>query len=297
MPELPEVETIKNVIEPQIRGHRIEDVTVSRPEIIAHPDAEQFCYLVKGQTISAMSRRGKFLKMHLANGSSILLHLRMTGGLLVTPADLPREKHTHLIMRLEHGQELRFCDQRRFGRFWLIQEGETDTYSGMHKLGLEPFDPAFHAEYLQNCLQKRKKAIKECLLEQTVVAGIGNIYADEILFAAKIHPARPAVSLCTEEWEQLAAVIRERLQYFIEKNVITPEEYLESKGREYRNTPFLEVYGHGGAPCPRCCPSGETSACGTDAEAYTLRRIVIGGRSSVYCPHCQEERTIEGEEQ
>ena len=123
-------------------------------------------------------------------------------------------------------------------------------------------------------LGKRKKAIKECLLDQRVIAGIGNIYSDEILFTAGIYPARPANSLNMEEWERLAAAIPERISYFIEVNKITPEEYLETKGQDYRNTPFLQVYGQEGKPCPKC---GEM-----------LCRMVVGGRGSVYCPVCQK---------
>ena len=178
MPELPEIETIKNVIGPQIKGLTIEQITLSRPEIIAHPTADEFCAAVTGQTISFLSRRGKFLILHLKNDSRIILHLRMTGCLLAAPPDHPMEKHTHMILRLDNGTELRFSDTRRFGRFWLIQNGEEDTYSGIGKLGLEPFDQKFDTEYLQDKLGRRKKAIKECLLDQSVIAGIGNIYSD-----------------------------------------------------------------------------------------------------------------------
>ena len=195
MPELPEIETIKNVIGPRIKGLTIEQITLSRPEIIAHPTADEFCAAVTGQTISFLSRRGKFLILHLKNDSRIILHLRMTGCLLAAPPDHPMEKHTHMILRLDSGTELHFSDTRRFGRFWLIQNGEEDTYSGIGKLGLEPFNQKFGAEYLQDKLGRRKKAIKECLLDQSVIAGIGNIYSDEILFRAKIRPARPANSL------------------------------------------------------------------------------------------------------
>ena len=274
MPELPEIETIKNVIGPQIKGLTIEQITLSRPEIIAHPTADEFCAAVTGQTISFLSRRGKFLILHLKNDSRIILHLRMTGCLLAAPPDHPMEKHTHMILRLDSGTELHFSDTRRFGRFWLIQNGEEDTYSGIGKLGLEPFDQKFDTEYLQDKLGRRKKAIKECLLDQSVIAGIGNIYSDEILFRAKIRPARPANSLTEEEWQRLAAEIPKCLSYFIEKNRISPEEYLQGKGQDYRNTPFLQVYGHGGEPCQNC---------GT-----TLVRTVISGRSSVYCPACQK---------
>ena len=246
MPELPEVEAIKRVIEPQIRGRAIEQVTVNRPEVIAHPAADAFCRQLAGQVFAGARRRGKFLILCMESGDRLILHLRMTGCLLVTSADAPEEKHTHLVFHLSGGKELRFSDMRRFGRFWLL----------------------------------RQKTIKECLLDQSVVAGIGNIYSDEILFSARIHPKRPANALTTEEWNRLASVIPERLAFFVQKNEITPEEYLETKGQEYRNTPFLQVYGHGGEPCPVC---GET-----------LCRTVIGGRSSVYCPVCQGMQTEKG---
>ena len=123
-------------------------------------------------------------------------------------------------------------------------------------------------------MRSSQKAVKECLLEQNIVAGIGNIYSDEILFAAGIYPKREASSLTINEWARIAAAIPERLKYFIEKNKLTDEEYLETKGQDYRNTPFLQVYGHAGEPCPKC--------------SNTLCKIVIGGRSSGYCPNCQK---------
>lgn len=274
MPELPEVETIRRVIEPQIKGLVITEMAVRRPEVTAYPGADEFCRRLAGQTISHMTREGKFLIIHLKSKDRIILHLRMTGCLLLVPADCAEEKYTHVVFSLNNGRELRFSDMRRFGRFWLIREGETDTYSGMGKLGVDPLAPECNAAYLSEHLHKRRKTIKECLLEQTVVAGIGNIYSDEILFAAGIYPARPANSLKHTEWERLAEAITERISYFIEKNAITPEEYLETKGQDYRNTPFLQVYGQESRPCPKC--------------GQTLCRMVIGGRSSVYCPVCQK---------
>lgn len=274
MPELPEVETIKRVIEPQIRGLIIEQVSINRPEVIAHPAAGDFRPLVIGQRFTKADRRGKFLILDLDSGDNVVLHLRMTGCLLVTPTDYPEEKHTHVVFHLSGGRELRFSDTRRFGRFWLLRPGEADTYTGMNKLGIEPFAPGLTGEYLAAHLGKRRRAIKTCLLDQNVIAGIGNIYSDEILFTARIHPERPADTLTTEEWHRLASVIPERLSFFIEKNKISPEDYLATKGQDYRNTPFLQIYGHGGEPCPIC---GEM-----------LSRTVIGGRSSVYCPACQK---------
>ncbi len=274
MPELPEVETIKNILDPQINGLIIEETVIRQPRIIEHPEAEKFRLLTEGRMVSAMSRRGKFLTIFLDSEIRIIMHLRMTGCLLLTPPDFPEEKHTHLIFRFNNKSELRFSDTRRFGRFWALEAGEPDTCTGITKLGPEPFDEMFTSEYLEANLKKRRKAIKGCLLDQSIVAGIGNIYADEILFAAGIFPARPADSLEKADFARLSAIIPERLAYFTEKNKITPEEYLKTKGQEYRNTPFLNVYGHAGKPCP---------VCGT-----ILTRTVIGGRSSVYCPHCQK---------
>ncbi|MCD7806675.1 MAG: bifunctional DNA-formamidopyrimidine glycosylase/DNA-(apurinic or apyrimidinic site) lyase [Lachnospiraceae bacterium] len=275
MPELPEVETIKRVIEPQIRNLTMEQITVNRPEIIAHLGADEFCQRLTGQVIDHMERKGKYLIIVLKSNDRILLHLRMTGCLLVTPPDCPAEKHTHLVVRMSNDCELRFSDTRRFGRFWLITSGEEDTYSSIKKLGVEPLSADFSMEYLYDKLGMRKKAIKECLMEQTIIAGIGNIYSDEILFTARIHPARPANSLTCEEWGSLAGLIPQCLSFFIQANEISAEEYLRTKGQEYRNTPFLQVYGHEGEPCP---------SCGT-----LLRSMVIGGRSSTFCPCCQNE--------
>ena len=274
MPELPEVEAIRRVIEPQIQGLAIEQIAVNRPEVVAHPTADEFCRCLTGQIFDSVARRGKYLVIMLKSGDRIVIHLRMTGCLLLTPGEYPEEKHTHIIFRLNNGKELRFSDTRRFGRFWLLPKGEADTYSGIEKLGKEPLAPDFTAEYLSARLGKRKKTIKECLMEQSAIAGIGNIYSDEILFMAKIYPARPANSLTAEEWNRLAEIIPERLSFFIQKNEISPEAYLETKGQDYRNTLFLQAYGREGEPCQIC--------------GMALCRIVIGGRSSTYCPRCQE---------
>lgn len=273
MPELPEVEAIRRVLEPQIKGLMIRQATVDRPEVIAYPAANEFCSRLTGQVFDRITRRGKFLVIWLKSGGRIIIHLRMTGCLLLTPADCPEEKHTHMVLRLDHGKELRFSDARRFGRLWLLDKEEADPYSGIENLGKEPFDADFTGEYLSDRLGKRKKAIKECLLDQRVIAGIGNIYSDEILYAARIYPARPANSLTSEDWNRLAEVITEQLSFFVQKNDMTLEEYLETRGRDYRNTPYLQVYGQEGKPCP---------ACGT-----ALCRMVIGGRSSIFCPCCQ----------
>lgn len=275
MPELPEVETVKRILEPQLTGCTITHIELKRPEIVEHPAPDAFSAAVTGESITGMERRGKYLSILLSNGARIILHLRMTGCLLVTPSGYPEEKHSHLIFHLDSGKELRFIDIRRFGRFWLFGAGENDTLSGVQKLGPEPFDNKVSTGYLFDLLSRRKRAIKSCLLEQEIIAGIGNIYADEILFTAKIRPDRAASTLTPEEWKCLAAAIPFVLHRATQANSMTPEEYLSGKGQEYRNTPVFQVYGHVGEACPLC---GET-----------LQRLVVAGRGSVYCPTCQEE--------
>ena len=277
MPELPEVETVRCVLEPQIKGWKIMEIDIANEQVIAYPDAGRFCDAAIGQTVAGIERRGKFLIFRFACGDRMVVHLRMTGCLLLTPPEYEKAKHTHAVFSLENKRELRYIDPRRFGRFWFLKSGEEDKVTGMDKLGLEPFDEALSAEYLQECLSKRKKSIKECLLDQSIVAGIGNIYGDEILFAAGIHPARCARSLTVSEYGKLVKQIRETLEYFIEKNVISAEDYLAGNGKDYRNTPYLRVYGQEKKQCPIC--------------GKILRKTAIAGRSSVFCPRCQPEKT------
>lgn len=274
MPELPEVERIRRIIEPQIKGRIIRSLIINREDIISHPEADEFSKSVVNQKIENMSRRGKFLTINLSNEDKIILHLRMTGQLLVTLPDFPLEKHTHLIFLLDNQKELRYIDPRRFGRFWLIHKNEEDTYSGIYKLGIEPFDKKLTANYLKEKLSKKNKAIKECLLDQSIVTGIGNIYADEILFDTFIHPKRKASSLSDKEFEALASSIPKILHSAIEDYHLTPEEYLAGKGKKYGNSELIKIYGHENQPCPRC--------------DTPLSKTTISGRSSTFCPHCQK---------
>lgn len=274
MPELPEVETVKRVVEPQIVGHKIMKVNIINKQVIEHPDTEAFCESLTCQTISGMGRRGKFLTIFFESGHRMVLHLRMTGRLLVMPAEYEKAKHTHVVLSLENGNEIRYIDPRRFGRFWLLKKDEQDTFTGIDRLGPEPYDEKLTGEYLMTSLLNRKKTIKECLLDQSMVAGIGNIYGDEILFAAGICPTRPGNSLTVEECHRLAKQIPISLAYFTEKNAISPEDYLAGKGMEYRNTPYIKVYGHEKEKCPVC--------------GHDFKKIVLAGRSSVFCPKCQK---------
>lgn len=273
MPELPEVETVKNVTAPQICGRRIERVALNRGDVIAHPAPDGFVRLATGRAVTGMGRRGKFLRFFLDDGAEMVLHLRMTGRLLAVPPEFPAEKHTHVVFSLSGRLQLRFADVRRFGRFWLLRKGEKDC-TGMNDLGLEPFDAALTPVWLKERLGASRRAVKTCLLDQSVVAGIGNIYSDEILFAARIRPTRAASSLSRPEWERLARAVREVMRFHVEQTAVSAEEFLRGRGTEYRNTPLLKVYGRDGDPCPVC--------------GATLQRAVVGGRSSVFCPRCQK---------
>ncbi len=278
MPELPEVETIRRILEPQLMGRTIETVDLLQLQIIAWPaTGELFVQQMTGQTVAALQRRGKFLIFHFTQGDRMVLHLRMTGQLLVTPPDFPQEKHTHLVAQLSGGAELRYIDVRRFGRFWYLHPEESDAIAGMDKLGVEPLSEECTGAYLRQKGTRRKQPLKSFLLDQTIVAGIGNIYADEILFAARLHPEEPCIHLSARAWNRLAASIHEIIQWGIEADAMTPEEYLAGKGKNYSDIDGLRAYGKEGKPCSRC--------------GHIMKRTVIGGRSSCYCPRCQRKRT------
>lgn len=273
MPELPEVETVRRVLEPQLRGRRVIKAAAARPEVIARPAFPEFCRWTESSVIRSMGRRGKFLLVYLDNGATMILHLRMTGRLICAAADFPARRHTHVAFSLDNGMELRFIDTRRFGRLWLVRPGEEDDFSGIGRLGPEPFDETFSPEYLEQKLGKSAAAVKQGLLDQSVVAGIGNIYADETLFEAKINPRTPARGITKKGWKKLAMAARQVLERAIAGNAVTPEEYLAGEGGEYRHNDFF-VYGREGEGCRVC--------------GAVIERGKIGGRGSRYCPRCQK---------
>lgn len=276
MPEMPEVEIIRRIIEPQIKGQKIRNVRINHAQIIAYPEEGLFVQSLTGQTVKNMTRRGKFLTVHFESGDRLVLHLRMTGQLLVTPATYLEEKHTHLIAELSGGNQIRYIDVRRFGRFWFLKTDEKDTVTGQDKLGVEPLEDGLTADYLQERMGERKKSMKEMLHDQSIVAGIGNIYSDEILYAAGIYPEEKCADLDSDDWNRLAEAIKEIIAWGIDTNEMTPEEYLEGRGKEYRNMPHLRVYGREAQACNRC--------------GQAIERIMIGGRSSYYCPVCQRKK-------
>lgn len=270
MPELPEVQTVCDVIGPQIKGQRIVGIRICDETLLENTDEARLMQAVCGAAIRDTARRGKYILFTLDNGFRLTVHLRMTGCLLVAPKEYPAQRHTRAVIALENEQQLLFTDQRRFGRIWLTDAGE--TIQGIMRLGPEPFDERITPAYLkEKCGGARK--IKDCLLDQGIIAGIGNIYSDEILFRAGIHPARCGCSLTDREYETLARQIPETMAFYVEKNSIDAPRYLQTGGREYQNTPYLQVYGRAGLACAKC--------------RGMLKKHRIAGRSSVYCPTCQ----------
>ncbi len=274
MPELPEVETVKRSLEPLLCQKKINKVIISKEIVIAHPDADEFCRCLKGKSFEALLRRGKYLQFVLNSKDTLIAHLRMTGRFVLAPAYEIIPKHTHAIFTLEDGNELRFTDVRRFGRLWLIKEGEKDSFSGLNNLGPEPFSPSFNSQYLYHKLNKRKVSIKQALLDQAVVAGLGNIYVDESLFAAGIAPWRKTGEITKEEWERLAKIIPEILADSIKNRGTSFRDYRDGLGQKGDNLVRLKVYQRKGKPCPRC---GEE-----------IQKTVIAQRSTFYCPLCQK---------
>lgn len=274
MPELPEVETIRRSLEPCLTGRQITGLQIRHPGILL-PAPEAFAAILPGLRILALQRRGKYLILELSEDWCLVFHLRMTGKLLWTEDPQPPiPPHTHLIFQFENEAQLRFNDVRRFGRCWLVRREEMERISGLAALGPEPIRSDFTAEILKEKLRHKKNSkIKCALLDQTVVSGLGNIYVDEALFEAGIHPLRTAGSLSPEEIHALAEAARHVLQQSIRRGGTSLRNYVDGLDRQGENQYHLQVFRREGEPCP---------VCGTP-----IRRMKISGRSSFFCPRCQ----------
>jgi len=267
MPELPEVETVVRILETQIVNQTIESVTLKWFKTIENSD--YFIKEVVGQTIQRVSRRGKYINIHLEKGS-ILVHLRMEGKFYIKDKNEAPFKHTHVILHL-NSFNLEFNDTRKFGR--MIYTEDAQSYLN-HKLGLEPFDPKLTVEYLRLKAKNRRIALKTFLLDQSVIAGIGNIYSDEICFLMKRNPNVSVARLRLKDWENCIQITRDVLQSAIEAGGSSIRTYTSSLGVTGLFQLNIHVYGRSNKPCHNC--------------QTLLIRSVIGQRSSVYCPNCQK---------
>ncbi|MEZ7615642.1 DNA-formamidopyrimidine glycosylase [Streptococcus sp. 27098_8_73] len=274
MPELPEVETVRRGLERLVVGKTIGQVRVRYAKMIG-TGVDSFVHDLPGQTIEKIGRRGKYLLFYLTGGV-LVSHLRMEGKYLFYPEEVPERKHAHVFFEMTDGGTLVYEDVRKFGTMELLRKDQLEAYFAARKLGPEPTDSDFLLAPFAVALSRSKKPIKPYLLEQTLVVGLGNIYVDEALWRARIHPARPAASLKTAEVKRLREQIIEVLQLGIEKRGSTIRTYRNALGEDGTMQDFLQVYGKTGQPCARC--------------GSPIEKIKLGGRGTHLCPHCQKAR-------
>lgn len=282
MPELPEVETVRRGLNQMTLSQTIVGGEVLLQRTLAYPfSIAEFYQGVTGTAIAQWHRRGKYLLAELVHpqdstaGGWLGVHLRMTGQLLWVNPDDPIQKHTRVRIFLENNRELRFVDQRTFGQMWWVPPDlEISTIiTGLKQLGPEPFSPEFSVEYLTQHLQKSNRSIKTALLDQTIVAGVGNIYADEALFLSGIPPITPCTALTSDQIQKLQSNIMEVLKNSIEQGGTTIRNFLNVEGINGNYGGTAWVYNRKGEPCRRC---------GTQIE-----RLKLAGRSTHFCPQCQ----------
>ena len=275
MPEMPEVEIIRRYLDTQVAGKTIMNLDIRLPRMIKWPDVEGFRALVTGRTIKSMNRRGKYLLMELDNDSKVVFHLRMTGRLVYEPTGDTSDHHARVIFHLQDGASLVYGDTRTLGTIHGLKPQELGMLKGLAEMGPEPLSAEFTTEYLYKTANQRKVAIKSFLLNQKYIGGIGNIYADEALFLARIHPLRPANSLtqaeCSSLWESVNKVIAAG----IADGGTTFRDYQNGEGGNGSHQDHLYVYGRKGEQCRNC--------------GAVIERITVGGRGTHFCPKCQEE--------
>ena len=273
MPELPEVETVRTQLAPALVGRRLSSVRILDERLTRPFDPLQVAAQLEGERVAAVERRGKYVIVRFENGLVLLVHLRMTGSFLVSPSgELPADPHRRAVVRLDDGADVGYRDVRRFGTWLILEEDELGEYLAA-RLGVEPLEAEFTTGELRRRLAGRRAAIKAVLLDQRVAAGLGNIYADEALWYARIHPLRPALELTAEEANALHAGIRRSLRKGIARQGATLSDYATPNGDQGRMQDEFKVYGRSGEPCPRC---------GTPIE-----KLRVGGRGASYCPACQ----------
>ena len=279
MPELPEVQTLVN----DLKAAGMEGVTFTKarvfwPRSIAAPSPAAFCRRIRDKRIQAIRRRGKFLVFDLLGGCHLLIHLRMSGRLHLVPFNSVRLKHEHVLLEIDNARQLRFHDTRKFGRLFLVE----DIQSVIGQLGVEPLEPSFKQRVLADLLTSRNRMLKPLLLDQTVIAGLGNIYVDEALWDAGLHPCRLSASLSEAEIKALHRAIPKVLKRGLNNlgtSLGTGKANFYSVARHTgRNQDQLKVFRRTGAPCPRC--------------KSLIERLIVGQRSTHICPSCQRLKPI-----
>ena len=274
MPELPEVESVRARLAPVIEGRRLDRVTIADGRLTRPLDPARVARELEGERVSAVLRRGKYLIVRFESGRALLIHLRMTGSLRhAADGTLHADPHRRAVVRLDDGSTLAYRDVRRFGTWLLLEAAELDGYLAA-RVGPEPLSARFRSRDLAARLLARGAPLKAVLLDQRTVAGLGNIYVDEALWRARLHPLRAAASLGAEETRALYGAIRRTLRRAIALQGATLRDYALPDGAAGTMQAEFNVYGRAGEPCPRC---------GTPIE-----KIRIAGRGTWYCPQCQE---------
>jgi len=270
MPELPEVETTRRGIQPLIQGHTILNVVVRDPRL-RWPVPRHLSTRLQGETILDVARRGKYLLL-TTHAGTLIMHLGMSGSLRVVGCDTPSEKHDHVDIVLDNQRCLRLRDPRRFGAV-LFTESDPAQHELLRDLGPEPLDKAFNAEYLFHKSRKRTACIKAFIMDSHNVVGVGNIYANEALFAAGIHPRRAAGKVTRTQYTLLVQAIKHVLRAAIKAGGTTLRDFTRSDGKPGYFRQSLQIYGRDGEPCPLC--------------GKPISHAVIAQRASYYCTHCQ----------
>ncbi len=271
MPELPEVETTRRHLAAHLPDAQIAAVSVLDPRAVLRPEPAVFAARLQGEAISTIRRRGKYLLFDLAGGEHLIMHRRMSGNVYLREAGAAPDPQAVIVLRLADGRELRFCDRRRLAKAWLADAAEVAALDGA--LGPEPLLRGFTARRLMTALERRHGLLKPLLLNQALVAGLGNIYVDEALFAARLLPTRTADTLTAHDVRRLHRAIRAVLAQAIANEGTTFRDYRGAVGLPGRNQLLVEVFRRNGQPCPRC--------------RTTIVKTRVGGRGTHYCPRCQ----------
>lgn len=281
MPELPEVEITARGLRERIVGKRVAGVCgVDWPRMLPNTTEEELHAVLVGRAVAAVDRRGKYLLASFSGGVALCVHRKMSGNLLLRDSLAPPEPHTHLVIAFTNQTELRFVDARKFGRIHLFHApAELEAFLDA-RLGPEPL-PDLDGTTLARLVQGRRARIKSLLLDQAFLAGVGNLYADEALWEARIHPLRPASTLTRPEIARLASAIRHVLEQAIQRRGTSFSSYLDAEGLAGQNQDYLNAYGRGptrtqpAQPCPRC--------------DTPIQRLILAQRSSHFCPRCQKQ--------
>lgn len=273
MPELPEVETVKENLKKRLINTKINDVKVLYNNIIAYPDTNTFEKTLKNKKVKDITRRGKFIIFDLED-YYLLSHLRMEGKYFIKNKNDQINKHEHVIFNLDNNQELRYMDTRKFGKMFLIQKENIDTIGPLKELGLEPFDKKLAPNYLKEKIKNKIIPIKTALLDQSIIAGIGNIYADEILFLSHVNPLKKSNTLKEKELNNIIKSTKEVLNKAIAKGGTTIHTYTSVDGIKGTYQDSLFVHNKEKELCKVC--------------QTQIKKIKVGGRGTYYCPHCQK---------